>query len=96
MMDGLHESMTSDMMVNHYCHPRGRPRLINALKKHFSPRFENIVKEGRELKDTEIMAAAGANGGESWVYYYRDAEAAESGMEMPRGGLSWILREGKI
>jgi len=63
MMDGLHESMTSDMMVNHYCHPRGRPRLINALKKHFSPRFENIVKEGRELKDTEIMAAAGANGG---------------------------------
>lgn len=65
IMDGLHDSMTSDMMVNHYCHPRGRPRLINALKKHFSPRFENLVKEGRELKDTEIMASAGANGGES-------------------------------
>lgn len=63
-MDGLHETMTSEIMVNHYCHPRGRPKLIKALKDHFSPRFENLVKEGRELKDTEIMSSAGANCGE--------------------------------
>lgn len=59
----LNKVMQTDVMVNHYSHPRGRPRLLNALKNHFSPRFENLVKEGRELKTEEVMAAAGANCG---------------------------------
>jgi hypothetical protein len=63
----LNKSMQSDVMVNHYSHPRGRPRLLNALKDHFSPKFENLVAEGRTLKTEEVMAAAGANCGMSPV-----------------------------
>jgi kynurenine aminotransferase len=61
----LNKSMQSDVMVNHYSHPRGRPRLLQALKDHFSPKFENLVQEGRTLKTEEVMAAAGANCGMS-------------------------------
>lgn len=60
-----HESMDTDVMSNHYAHPRGRPRLLKAISKHYSPTFENLVKEGRELANEEIVVTAGANGGES-------------------------------
>lgn len=58
-----HESMDADSMSNHYSHPRGRPRLLKALSKHYSPKFENLVKEGRELGLDEIVVTAGANCG---------------------------------
>jgi kynurenine aminotransferase len=56
--------MNNDMMSNHYSHPRGRPRLLKAISKHYSPQFENLVREGRELKNEEIVVTAGANEGE--------------------------------
>lgn len=57
--------MNEDVMSNHYAHPRGRPRLLKAISKHYSPQFENLVKEGRELRMDEIVATAGANCGQS-------------------------------
>jgi kynurenine aminotransferase len=59
-----HASMDSDVMSNHYSHPRGRPRLIKALSKHYSPQFPNIVARGEDLKPEEIVVTAGANCGE--------------------------------
>jgi kynurenine aminotransferase len=56
--------MDENVMSNHYSHPRGRPRLLQALSKHYSPSFENLVKEGREIAMDEILVTAGANGGE--------------------------------
>lgn len=50
-------------MSNHYAHPRGRPRLLKAISKHYSASFENLAKEGRELVNEEIVVTAGANGG---------------------------------
>ena len=58
-----HQSMDQDSMSNHYSHPKGRPRLLKALSKHYSPQFENLVKEGRELGLDEIVVTAGANCG---------------------------------
>lgn len=44
---------------NHYSHPKGRPRLRNALKDFYSPQF------GRSLDpETEIVVTSGANEGE--------------------------------
>jgi len=60
-----HEAMDQDTMTNHYSHPRGRPRLLKALSKHYSPLFENLVKENRELGLDEIVVTAGANCGGS-------------------------------
>ena len=60
-----HETMDADSMSNHYSHPRGRPRLLKALSKHYSPQFENLVKENRELGLDEIVVTAGANCGRS-------------------------------
>lgn len=60
-----HESMDTDVMSNHYAHPRGRPRLLKAISKHYSSSFENLAKEGRELANEEIVVTAGANGGSS-------------------------------
>ncbi|KAL7421511.1 arylformamidase [Cryptotrichosporon argae] len=61
--DGLAGQMEDDIMTNHYAHPRGRPRLLKALSKHYTPQFTNIVAEGRELAMDEIVATAGANCG---------------------------------
>jgi hypothetical protein len=55
--------MDTDVMSNHYAHPRGRPRLLKAISKHYSASFENLAKEGRELANEEIVVTAGANGG---------------------------------
>jgi kynurenine aminotransferase len=55
--------MDNDVMSNHYAHPRGRPRLLKAISKHYSSSFENLAKEGRELVNEEIVVTAGANGG---------------------------------
>jgi len=44
---------------NHYSHPKGRPRLREAIKNHYSSDF------GRELDvETEILVTSGANEGE--------------------------------
>ncbi len=64
--DASTEAMNNDMMSNHYSHPRGRPRLLKAISKYYSPQFENLVREGRELKNEEIVVTAGANEGE-WM-----------------------------
>lgn len=56
--------MGSDIMVNHYAHPRGRPRLIKAISEHYTPSFPNIVAQNRKLSNEEIIVTAGANGGE--------------------------------
>nr|ODN97849.1 kynurenine aminotransferase [Cryptococcus depauperatus CBS 7855] len=58
-----HAIMDTQVMANHYSHPRGRPRLLNAISKHYSPLFENIVARGEDLKSEEILATAGANCG---------------------------------
>ncbi|ORY21906.1 putative aminotransferase [Naematelia encephala] len=63
VLDEAYQTISTDIMTNHYPHPRGRPRLIKAISKHYSPQFENLVKEGRELKWEEIVVTAGANGG---------------------------------
>ncbi len=48
---------------NHYSHPKGRPRLREAIKNYFSPTF------GRELDvETEILVTSGANEGEIKPY----------------------------
>lgn len=57
------KAMNNDVMSNHYSHPRGRPRLLKAISKHYSPQFENLVRENRELKPEEIVVTAGANEG---------------------------------
>lgn len=62
--DATSQAMDEDIMVNHYAHPRGRPRLVKAISEHYSPSFENLAKEGRKLKPEEIIVTAGANGGE--------------------------------
>lgn len=59
-----HGSMDHDIMTNHYSHPRGRPRLLKAISKHYSPQFENIVARGKDLTNEEILVTAGANCGE--------------------------------
>ncbi|AAW40632.1 aminotransferase, putative [Cryptococcus deneoformans JEC21] len=58
-----HESMDHDIMSNHYSHPRGRPRLLKAISKHYSPQFENIVARGKDLTNEEILVTSGANCG---------------------------------
>lgn len=57
------KAMNEDIMVNHYAHPRGRPRLVKAIADNYSSSFENLVKEGRKLKNEEIIVTAGANCG---------------------------------
>ncbi|KAH9846010.1 PLP-dependent transferase [Lenzites betulinus] len=48
---------------NHYSHPKGRPRLRNALKDFYSPQF------GRSLDpETEIVVTSGANEGQYAVW----------------------------
>lgn len=48
---------------NHYSHPRGRIRLREAIKQHYSPSF------GRQLDpETEILVTSGANEGEYSVF----------------------------
>lgn len=57
--EGANEALL-DVSANHYSHPKGRIRLRNALKEHYSPTFN------RELNaDTEILITSGANEGES-------------------------------
>jgi kynurenine aminotransferase len=47
---------------NHYSHPKGRPRLRQAIKDFYSPSF------GRELNvDSEILVTSGANEGKPVV-----------------------------
>jgi aspartate/methionine/tyrosine aminotransferase len=63
-----HESIDNDVMANHYSHPRGRPRLLKAISKHYSSQFPNIVERGKELALDEIVVTAGANCGMLTIY----------------------------
>lgn len=48
---------------NHYSHPRGRPRLRQAIKQFYGPQFN------RDLNvDTEILVTSGANEGQYAVF----------------------------
>ncbi|TIB99286.1 Pkinase-domain-containing protein [Wallemia mellicola] len=58
----LNNSINEDTSVHHYSHPKGRPRLRNALSEHFSPEFTCL--NGRKLDtESEIIVTAGANEG---------------------------------
>lgn len=53
------EKALNEVSPNHYSHPKGRIRLREAIKKHYSSDF------GRELNvETEILVTSGANEGE--------------------------------
>lgn len=53
------EEALATVAANHYSHPRGRPRLRQALKNFYDPQF------GRELDiESEILVTSGANEGE--------------------------------
>ena len=65
LLDAVRDTMKGDVMNNHYAHVRGKPRLLNALSKHYSKTFQHLREEGRELSTDEICVTAGANGGES-------------------------------
>jgi aspartate/methionine/tyrosine aminotransferase len=43
---------------NHYSHPRGRPRLRNAIKQFYGPQFNRDLDS-----DSEIIVTSGANEG---------------------------------
>lgn len=54
------EEALSSVIANHYSHPKGRPRLRQALKKFYDPLF------GRDLDiESEILVTSGANEGKS-------------------------------
>lgn len=49
---------------NHYSHPRGRPRLRQAIKQFYGPQFN------RDLNiDSEILVTSGANEGKTFSAY---------------------------
>ena len=49
----------STVAANHYSHPKGRPRLRQAIKDVYGPQF------GRDLDvESEILVTSGANEGE--------------------------------
>ena len=53
----------STVAANHYSHPKGRMRLREAIKAHYSPEFPCL---GRELDvESEILVTSGANEGQS-------------------------------
>ena len=52
------EEALNSVATNHYSHPKGRIRLREAIKNHYSPEF------GRELDvESEILVTSGANEG---------------------------------
>ena len=54
------EEALNEVATNHYSHPKGRIRLREALKAHYSPQL------GRDLDvESEILITSGANEGES-------------------------------
>ncbi|KIJ37408.1 hypothetical protein M422DRAFT_33742 [Sphaerobolus stellatus SS14] len=63
-------SAVNNVPTNHYSHPKGTPRLRNAISKHYSPSF------GRQLNpDSEVIVTSGANEGEYAVFTaYLDPE----------------------
>ncbi|KAJ3488732.1 hypothetical protein NLI96_g2632 [Meripilus lineatus] len=57
------EEALATVAANHYSHPRGRPRLRQALKNFYDPQF------GRELDiESEILVTSGANEGQYSVF----------------------------
>lgn len=65
--EGAYEAL-KDVSANHYSHPKGRIRLRQALKEHYSPLFHRDLNA-----DTEILITSGANEGthrsKAWVIY---------------------------
>ncbi|CAE7131356.1 unnamed protein product, partial [Rhizoctonia solani] len=59
--DAADEALAT-VAANHYSHPKGRPRLREAIRDHYSPEFTNL---GRPLDiETEILVTSGANEGQ--------------------------------
>ncbi|THH13276.1 hypothetical protein EW146_g6924 [Bondarzewia mesenterica] len=57
------EEALNTVSPNHYSHPKGRPRLRQALKKQYDPLF------GRDLDiESEILVTSGANEGQYSVF----------------------------
>ncbi|CDO68688.1 hypothetical protein BN946_scf184652.g15 [Trametes cinnabarina] len=57
------EDALNSVATNHYSHPKGRLRLREAIKDHYSPQF------GRDLNvDSEILVTSGANEGQYSVF----------------------------
>ncbi|KAI0796560.1 PLP-dependent transferase [Abortiporus biennis] len=57
------ETALGSVAANHYSHPRGRPRLRQALKKFYDPLFK------RDLDvESEILVTSGANEGQYSVF----------------------------
>ena len=52
------EEALRDVSSNHYSHPKGRPRLRQALSKFYDPRFNRKLDV-----ETEILVSSGANEG---------------------------------
>ncbi|KAI0091938.1 pyridoxal phosphate-dependent transferase [Irpex rosettiformis] len=58
---GAASEALATVAANHYSHPRGRPRLRQAIAKVFGPQF----KLGRDLDiESEILVTSGANEGQ--------------------------------
>jgi kynurenine aminotransferase len=50
---------------NHYSHPRGRPRLRNAIKQFYGSQFN------RDLNvDSEVIVTSGANEGKYFLAFF--------------------------
>jgi len=72
---------------NHYSHPRGRPRLRQAIKQFYGPQFN------RDLNiDTEILVTSGANEGKTfsaYLWHNTNTHGAQGNMLSSR--LFWIM-----
>ena len=72
---------------NHYSHPKGRPRLRQAIKQFYGPQFN------RDLNiDSEIIVTSGANEGKTlsaYLWHNINTHGAQGNMLSSR--LFWIM-----
>lgn len=60
------DTALATVAANHYSHPKGRMRLREAIRDHYSAEFPNL---GRPLDvENEILVTSGANEGETTLY----------------------------
>lgn len=52
--------------ANHYSHPKGRIRLREAIRDHYSKDFDRVLDV-----ENEILVSSGANEGKVHLYKYR-------------------------
>ena len=74
---------------NHYSHPKGRPRLRNAIKQFYSSQFN------RDLNiDSEILVTSGANEGKHFLapFWHRSLLSSHDAQgNTPSSPLSWSM-----